>query len=473
MAPLCRTSGRPVSGGTAPSMRREGLVLDIRQVDSREGLVQIRKRDLERLTTEVMQLREFLPKVVNGDLIEMLQKARAAETMKERLGQEQEQLRHECLHLRSRLDAAQSECQKEREEKLVLREQLWESREQLQQQAEFCTGLGAASCTLLWSTSSKEEAVKDILADGKLQSFLSVAGQTLESFVKSLDGEAKAEQQDSNSHEHQFVLALAGVVTNVAAVTCGRDYLSSSAHVLLETLMQLLELLKPGVFPKLKVLMLMALYNVSISVKGLKYIREFPGLLTLIWTLLEDGDSEVCLHALRLLQSVLLEEAVSLVGPGLLLDDPLLPLERIRMLATSSRHPALRQTAQETLDDLGSLRASFLDPHGTSSSDQNVEVHRFNGLQRTWQHRLRTVTPGPSLLQRGAAWSQCCVPSAHRGATTPKQPDTFSPTGSYDDACLSRTTQCCLPSSHKPWIPTTWIHDPFRSSDDACPFRTP
>ena len=35
--------------------------------------------------------------------------------VKERLGQEQEQLRQECLHLRSRLDAAQSECQKERE----------------------------------------------------------------------------------------------------------------------------------------------------------------------------------------------------------------------------------------------------------------------------------------------------------------------------------------------------------------------
>uniref|UniRef100_A0A8K9UZZ7 Heat shock transcription factor 2 binding protein n=1 Tax=Oncorhynchus mykiss TaxID=8022 RepID=A0A8K9UZZ7_ONCMY len=239
--------------------------------------------------TEVMQLREFLPKVVNGDLIEMLQKA-----LKERLGQEQEQLRQECLHLRSRLDAAQSECQKEREEKLVLREQLWESREQLQQQAEFCTGLGAASCTLLWSTSSKEEAVKDIL--GKLQSFLSVAGQTLESFVKSLDGEAKAEQQDSNSHEQQFVLALAGVVTSECAA-------------------------------------------MSPCMRGL------PGY---------NGDSEVCLHALRLLQSVLLEEA--LAGPGLLLDDPLLPLERIRTLATSSRHPALRQTAQETLDDLGSLQ---------------------------------------------------------------------------------------------------------------------
>lgn len=35
--------------------------------------------------------------------------------VKEQLVQEQEQLRQECLHLRSRLDAAQTECQKERE----------------------------------------------------------------------------------------------------------------------------------------------------------------------------------------------------------------------------------------------------------------------------------------------------------------------------------------------------------------------
>ncbi|KAJ8004162.1 hypothetical protein DPEC_G00155920 [Dallia pectoralis] len=334
--------------------------------EKNDSFVKVRKRDLGRLSTEVMQLRDFLPKVVNGDLIEMLQKARSAEKMKERIGQEQEELKMECQHLRSRLDAAQSECQREREEKLVLREQLWESREQLQQQAEFCTELGAVSCTLLWSASTKEEAVKDILAEDNLKSFLSMAGQILVSYVKSLDGEAKAEEKDSNSHEHQFVLALTGVVTNVAAVTSGRDYLSGSAHVLIDTLIQLLELLKPGVFPRLKVLMLKALYNVSINVKGLKYISEFPGLPSLIWTLLADGDNEVCLHALRLLQSLLLDEAVVALVP--LHDDTLLPLERIRMLATSSRHPALRQTAQETLDDLGSLRASCLNPNGTSMS---------------------------------------------------------------------------------------------------------
>ncbi|XP_062383766.1 heat shock factor 2-binding protein isoform X2 [Sardina pilchardus] len=219
----------------------------------RDGYVSIRKRDMEKLTTEVMQLREFLPKVINGDLLDSLHKARQIETQRERLEQEQEKQRQDCLHLRSRLELAQTECQREREEKLALREQLWQCREQLQQQAEFCTGLGAAVCTLLWSASSKEEAVRDILADGKLEPFLSVAGQTLESFVKSLDQDSKLPQQDSNSHEHQFVLALAGVVTNLGAVTCGRDFLSNSAHVLLDTLMELLGLIKPGVFSKLKV----------------------------------------------------------------------------------------------------------------------------------------------------------------------------------------------------------------------------
>ncbi|KAI4882050.1 hypothetical protein NFI96_007675 [Prochilodus magdalenae] len=137
--------------------------------------VQVRKGDLERLSTEVMQLREFLPKVFSGDFIDSLHKARSLDTqlqhadetlaVKEQSQQEQQQLKQECQHLRSRLEALQAECQREREEKMVLREQLWESREQLQQQAEFCTGLGAASCTLLWSASRKEEAVRDILAD--------------------------------------------------------------------------------------------------------------------------------------------------------------------------------------------------------------------------------------------------------------------------------------------------------------------
>ncbi|XP_064166765.1 heat shock factor 2-binding protein [Anguilla rostrata] len=336
----------------------------------KEDYVRVRKRDLERLTTEVMQLREFLPKVLNGDLIELLHKARAAETLK--ACNEQDQLRQECQNLRSRLDAAQSQAEGEREEKLILREQLWESREQLRQQAEFCTELGAAACTLLWSVSSKEAAVTDMLADGKLGPFLAVAGQTLESFVKSLGEDGKMEQRDLCSHDNQFVLALAGVITNIAAVTCGRDFLASSAPVLLDTLTQLLGMMKPGACSKLKVLMLMALYNVCVCLKMVRFILSGETLfkrLILLFPLLGDGDWEVCLHALRLLQSLALEEAG--LAPAL---RERLPLARIRQLS-SSPHATLRQAAQDMLEDLRHLTPAQQAPESGQRPLQEPTPH--------------------------------------------------------------------------------------------------
>lgn len=138
-------------------------------------------------------------------------------------------------------------------------------------------------------------------------------------------------------------------------MSCGRDFLSSSAHILLDTLLQLLYLMKPGVFPKLKALMLMALYNITISVNGLKLVSESPGLLPLLSTHLEDPDPEVCLQSLRLLQSLLLErEVMSHIKTDFLRS---FPISRIHHLA-SSRHSALKQTAQETLEDLASFTNS-------------------------------------------------------------------------------------------------------------------
>ena len=45
-----------------------------------EDFVRVRKQDLDKLSTEVMQLREFLPRVMNRGLVEKLQKARTAQT---------------------------------------------------------------------------------------------------------------------------------------------------------------------------------------------------------------------------------------------------------------------------------------------------------------------------------------------------------------------------------------------------------
>lgn len=122
-----------------------------------------------------------------------------AHLVKEQLELEHVRLRQECLHLQSRLCASQAECQKEREvrdmwttlcstrtlrsmtswklllymsqEKLLLREQLWQRGSELQRQADFCYSLGSAACGLLWSISARENAVTHWMADVSLFNF--------------------------------------------------------------------------------------------------------------------------------------------------------------------------------------------------------------------------------------------------------------------------------------------------------------
>uniref|UniRef100_H2P306 Heat shock transcription factor 2 binding protein n=1 Tax=Pongo abelii TaxID=9601 RepID=H2P306_PONAB len=266
----------------------------------------------------------------------------------ERKEQELEQLKMDCEHFKARLETVQADNIREKKEKLALRQQLNEAKQQLLQQAEYCTEMGAAACTLLWGVSSSEEVVKAILGGDKALKFFSITGQTMESFVKSLDGDIK----ELDSDENQFVFALAGIVTNVAAIACGREFLVNSSRVLLDTILQLLGDLKPGQCTKLKVLMLMSLYNVSINLKGLKYISESPGFIPLLWWLLSDPDAEVCLHVLRLVQSVVLEPEVFSKSASEFRSS--LPLQRI-LAMSKSRNPRLQTAAQELLEDLRAL----------------------------------------------------------------------------------------------------------------------
>ncbi|KAM7066613.1 heat shock factor 2-binding protein isoform 2-T2 [Acridotheres tristis] len=273
--------------------RSAGLAGDA-QAETKEEFVKVKRRDLERLTTEVMQLRDFLPKIVNGDILGTFQKLDAIESNLEKKEEEIEQLRMDCEHFRARLETAQADCMREKKEKLDLRQQLNEAKQQLLQQAEYCTEMGAAVCTLLWGVSSNEEAVKSILGGSKAVKFFTITAQTMESFVKSLSEDMK--QQDLDSEENQFVLALAGIVTNVAALACGREFLVSSSRELLDTMMHLLGDMKPGLCNKFKVLMLMSLYNVSINMKGLKYISESPGFIPLLWWLLNENVAAQAFH---------------------------------------------------------------------------------------------------------------------------------------------------------------------------------
>ncbi|EPY88117.1 heat shock factor 2-binding protein [Camelus ferus] len=378
----------------------------VTHMGTKEEFVKVRKYDLERLTTEVMQIRDFLPRILNGEVLESFQKLKTVEKNLERKEQELERLRMDCEHFKARLESVQADSLREKKEKLALRQQLNEARQQLLQQAEYCTEMGAAACTILWGVSSSEEVVKAILAGDKALKFFNITGQTMESFVKSLDGDVK----ELDSDENQFVFALAGIVTNVAAVACGREFLVTSSRVLLDTILQLLGDLKPGQCTRLKVLMLMSLYNVSINLKGLKYISESPGFIPLLWWLLSvmpsvpsegqdvvsyslldtqpppgfeapqspvgicqsmllgvapplllsrgfscpqgDPDAEVCLHVLRLVQSVVLEPEVFSKAASEFRSS--LPLQRIRAMS-ESRNSHLQTAARELLEDLRAL----------------------------------------------------------------------------------------------------------------------
>lgn len=95
--------------------------------------------------------------------MESFHKLKIVEKNLESKEQELEQLRLDCEHFKARLETAQADSGREKKEKLALRQQLNEAKQQLLQQAEYCTQMGAVTCTLLWGVSSSEEVVKAIL----------------------------------------------------------------------------------------------------------------------------------------------------------------------------------------------------------------------------------------------------------------------------------------------------------------------
>ncbi|XP_077335591.1 heat shock factor 2-binding protein [Lithobates pipiens] len=261
--------------------------------------VLVRRRDLERLTTEVMQMREFLPQIVNSELVESVQRLESAENA---LGNKEQ----DCDHIRARLEASQGECLRAKEENLSLLVQLSTLREQSVQPADFCPPMGSFLCTLLWSVSNREETVKSILGMDKCAEFFMLVSQTVSRFVDGLGDKPL----DDDDEDGCYVLGLAGIVTNVAAVPCGRDFLISSCRELMESWIHILRKIRLGTCNRLRVLILKSLYNVSINQSALQWMSQVTGFLCDVRRLLIDPDAEVCLHALLLFQSVVVDPDV-------------------------------------------------------------------------------------------------------------------------------------------------------------------
>ncbi|XP_077870159.1 heat shock factor 2-binding protein-like [Saccoglossus kowalevskii] len=312
--------------------------------------ITVSKQDLERLTTETMQLKEFLPKVLSTEYIGAFAKLNAAESEIVNLEKNIDKISNDVAHWQSRYQNTLSQYEQEKEDKFATQCELSELNKQLSEQSEYCASLGSAICTLLWRVSKHEDSIQLFLVGSKVDEFLVMVHHTLESYIATYHDELPEEDTD----EAQFVLALSGIITNIAASAYGRDFLvtNSNGQILINTMTSILSQTPITHSAKLRNLILMCLYNISINQKGLKYILSIQGMIPLLaWLVTEEKESDNQLHTLKVIQSLIIEpdniEVIHQVNE-------VLPVEKLEKFA-KSRHPDLKEIAVELLMDLKSV----------------------------------------------------------------------------------------------------------------------
>ncbi|XP_032235036.2 heat shock factor 2-binding protein [Nematostella vectensis] len=283
-----------------------------------EKYVKIKKSELDGVFSEVRQLKQFVPKIVDSEFTFLCEKVEARKIELEKLQKENNLLKREIEHIKNsnirennvlskKYNNLMNDYDKEREEKFQLKCQLTSVNQSLLDQSEYCASMGAAACTLLWRVSRQQDSVSSLLAGTKAEEFLEITTKTLDSYFATCDD---SDTDQEKSEEFQFVLALCGIVTNLAAAPCGRDFLvtNSSGQGLVDTLVRCVEETRPSPNVRIHSLVLMALYNVSIHRNGLQHLLSRPTLLSALMRLISDEISyELRLNGARLLQSMVME----------------------------------------------------------------------------------------------------------------------------------------------------------------------
>ncbi|XP_069126206.1 heat shock factor 2-binding protein-like isoform X1 [Argopecten irradians] len=312
-----------------------------------EDKVSVQRDDLVRLATEIAQLKQTFPTVVNKRVTSAITKVNHLETELSILQQKYEESLAETERWKTRCELAVTDCQKEKQDNVQLRCEVRVLSEQLTQQSDYCSSLGASCCTLLWRVSRCEESIQSILVGTKVDEFLCLVASTLQSYVSAYKSDWPKEDQE----ETQFILALCGIITNIAASAYGRDFLitnQNGRHVV-DTYLSVLSEAPNGKSARLKNLILMALYNISINKKGIKYINSKGGVLELLsWILQDEKESENKTNALRLIQSILCDGTC--VGVILELNE-VLPMSVLQQL-TKDKSAEVRQLVQEVISDI-------------------------------------------------------------------------------------------------------------------------
>lgn len=316
-----------------------------------EELLTLSRVDLSRLVMDIgNQLRKNSPKPKVA--LSTGPQARVTETLREELKQTRQQIQNdlaEISYLRTRCETAVTECQQEKQENIRLRHEVEVLTQQLSQQSEYCSGLGAACCTLLWRVSRNEDTIQSILIGSKIEEFLTLVSNTLNSYVITY----KSDWPGADSEESQFVHALCGVITNIAASAFGRDFLITNpwGRQLVDTFINVLEEAPHGKSARLKNLILMALYNLSINQNGIKYLSSKRGVIKLLaWLLQEEVAVENQVNSLRLVHSLISVESNLNLIHELLEELPRPVLQELEM----DKNREIRELAREISSDIQS-----------------------------------------------------------------------------------------------------------------------
>lgn len=318
-------------------------------------LVLVRRADIEQLATEAMMLKDFLPKVLSPEYLSMPRALTAKEQELSAASMKKQELSVQCEYLTKRIETVMNDCDQEKQEKFGAKCEVRELTQQLAQQADYCSSMGAACCTLLWRVSRHEECIHSILSGSKVLEFLQLVSGTLQSYLATYS-EGFPEE---NSDEAQFVLALCGIVTNIAASAFGREFLSSNSDglALVDVLCTVLSQAPKEQSVKLKSLVLMSLFNISINQKGLAHLNGKDDLMrVLVWLLREESDTTNRLHTIKLLQSLVMEPDSSTVVHRALEAIPSSLLEQL----SSHPHSDVRESAVELMSDLRSLQQNII-----------------------------------------------------------------------------------------------------------------
>jgi hypothetical protein len=131
--------------------------------------------------------------------------------------------------------------------------------------------MGSTFGTMLWKTSKTQEVIETFIEAGLLNQFMNIANNTLFSFRTTY----KSELPIAESNEHKFIFSIFGIFINIVAQRVGRDFVlerENGVEFVKGSLKYLGEITMPS-GQLLKRLILMMLYNLSITKRGAVLIQ--------------------------------------------------------------------------------------------------------------------------------------------------------------------------------------------------------